>query len=496
MNYHLFINGVQEGPMDEEELRRRINAGEASVDDQCWTAGWAEWRLIGDWLEEGKEKKKTSFPDLEFTHILEESPENAKNSNGIVMPDTGEAHTTAKSPRPTKQPIEVVQPDMGSKRASEGRPKMPVENKDGLAASTSSDWRIFPQKRSEPLPLNRSTEEDQRAAREKIPSVGINDSGFGCLFAFIGFLVAWFPMIAMAPSFGADGIGFTLLIGAVLFVATIVLGFFLLSLSRKEQYETTLRQIIEKRVHSQRANFTEEESNLERAAALDTVTCRRILVEDIPKSLSTVKNVVALSEKMTTRAELLFNEGAFTPFWDSVDEVIGALRSFDDSISGIRKSSVYYNRLLEGREHNFPPFPVKGDELPKLNSIFERLEAVISKAHRDFQFTQIYEQRKTTSAVLAGFKTLGQALSHLRRDIVSSIDSLEESVKSGFRRVSTDVRSLESTQNQNAEALRDLLESQHTEQLDGDKGRSERDERYQRQSGETLRAIRKNTTRE
>jgi len=267
---------------------------------------------------------------------------------------------------------------------------------------------------------------------------------------------------------------------------------------REKKLESILKTYVKDRNLEQNLNFALQESGSIERASRDTSSCREIIIRTVPEQLSTIQIVVALAEKKTSLAETLFLEGAFTPFWDAVDEVIDLLRSYDESIDDVRRLSSTYYYHLDGtnREHNFPPFPMRGDELPKLDSIFERLQAVISKAHRNFQFTQIYEQRKTTSAVLDGFSSLGQAISHLRNDIVRSMDDLRDSVDSGFRRVSTDVRSLESSQNQNAEELRDFLKSQHAEQRDGDKDRSERDDRYQRQSDETLRSIRKNTTRE
>jgi type IV pilus assembly protein PilA len=48
--YHVAVNGVQQGPLNEAELRERIARGELKAADLCWQPGWPEWRKLGDAL--------------------------------------------------------------------------------------------------------------------------------------------------------------------------------------------------------------------------------------------------------------------------------------------------------------------------------------------------------------------------------------------------------------------------------------------------------------
>jgi len=48
--YHVAINGVQQGPFTEAELRERIARGDLKAADLCWQPGWPEWRKLGDAL--------------------------------------------------------------------------------------------------------------------------------------------------------------------------------------------------------------------------------------------------------------------------------------------------------------------------------------------------------------------------------------------------------------------------------------------------------------
>ncbi len=71
MDYYSGVAGKQEGPMPEEELRRRIAAGSLGGGDLCWSAGWPEWRKVRD-----------AFPDAFAMTNPPPVP-----SGPVVMPD-------------------------------------------------------------------------------------------------------------------------------------------------------------------------------------------------------------------------------------------------------------------------------------------------------------------------------------------------------------------------------------------------------------------------
>jgi molecular chaperone GrpE (heat shock protein) len=54
---------------------------------------------------------------------------------------------------------------------------------------------------------------------------------------------------------------------------------------------------------------------------------------------------------------------------------------------------------------------------------------VVGVAQRDFEFSVIYEQRKTNQILVAGFKSLAQALDQMTWRITSSIDELSATVE-------------------------------------------------------------------
>ena len=51
--YHIAVNGVKQGPLNEAEVREKIARGEVQSADLCWREGWSEWKRIA-----------VAFPDL------------------------------------------------------------------------------------------------------------------------------------------------------------------------------------------------------------------------------------------------------------------------------------------------------------------------------------------------------------------------------------------------------------------------------------------------
>lgn len=440
MEYHLFINGVQSGPIEEARILQGIESGRISLGDQCWMEGWEEWRTVGE--------------------------------------------------------------AFGAHRAQHFDP---------------NSWKIFYRKRKQPPPLSEITVADIEEAKRRVPSFGLLDvvfswyAGASALIVFLLFAPAtFFFLIYLSESFAIGFFG-TFVLCLLPVVACVAFGVS----CRKSQFNSALKSVVDSRIRQQLNNFEAQEIAKCSSAEIDGIYCREVVTIEAPKRNESLLEALKESEQLVTRAEVLFDESAFTPFWDTVDQTVRSLRGYEDALGGIRDLALSYYGLLEGREHNFPEFPVDRDSIPDATPVFNRLEAVIARAHRDFQFTQIYEQRKTTSAVVAGFRSLNHAITHLREDIVSSLNGLRRSVDVGFHSVGERIESFEARQNRNAELLRETLDSQHRENLNSqdenherlrdslDKQHredraayekvTERDKRFQQQTDESLRKIEKNS---
>lgn len=155
-----------------------------------------------------------------------------------------------------------------------------------------------------------------------------------------------------------------------------------------------------------------------------TTTNSLTLFEKLPSHLIT-------AEEFLNQAERDFKEGAFSPFWSSIEQATKRLGAFDDSVRTITKNSSDHIELAKRYKGGSPRFPLDINSVHGMaaaGTTTERLKAIVRRAQCNFQFATIYEQRKTNQLLTAGFTTLAQALDGMGRRIASSIDDLQSEI--------------------------------------------------------------------
>lgn len=148
------------------------------------------------------------------------------------------------------------------------------------------------------------------------------------------------------------------------------------------------------------------------------------LFESMPKLLSS-------AEALLDRAENDFADSAFAPFWDSIENAAKTLAHFDRGIHQIEDNSSDYTELIKEYKDTPPEFPLARQSVANLRvglATAERMEALVRKAQRNFQFAMIYEQRKTNQILVAGFTSLAHALAQMTRQTTASINALSSSI--------------------------------------------------------------------
>lgn len=148
------------------------------------------------------------------------------------------------------------------------------------------------------------------------------------------------------------------------------------------------------------------------------------LFESLPRHLS-------FAEKYLDQAEADFADGAFAPFWDSIESAAKELSHFVNVVHSINHNSSRYTELVNKYESTPPQFPLARQSVAKLGvgtTSAERMKAIVRTAQRNFQFATIYEQRKTNQILLAGFTSLANALAQMTMQITARIDDLAGSV--------------------------------------------------------------------
>ena len=168
------------------------------------------------------------------------------------------------------------------------------------------------------------------------------------------------------------------------------------------------------------------------------------------------------AEEYLDQAERDFAEGAFAPFWDSVEKAAFALGGFEERVRKIeRNSSQYIDLVKKAQKYEIkaPVFSVSSSSAPKLKIASEtskRMSGIVRSAQRNFQFSVIYEQRKTNQILVAGFRNLAQALEEMTWRITQSIDDLSTSVRSMNATLNDSLRAIQQQSQRIANATEGL----------------------------------------
>jgi hypothetical protein len=135
-----------------------------------------------------------------------------------------------------------------------------------------------------------------------------------------------------------------------------------------------------------------------------------------------------LAESHLDRAELEFSARAYSPFWEQIEGALKCLGRIYDAANRIQGDAWEYEEAVGDLEGPRSAFAVSTSDLDYLKRSCllteQRMAGVIRKAQTDFQFSTIYEQRRTSSILIAGFQSLGDAINGLADQLSASIDKL------------------------------------------------------------------------
>jgi hypothetical protein len=133
--------------------------------------------------------------------------------------------------------------------------------------------------------------------------------------------------------------------------------------------------------------------------------------------------------------EYEYSASAFAPFWDAVEQAALHLGEYDGKLRRLQQNAEQYYRSLHGRQHTFPEFPVTTSDVGDAPSVLLDFKRVTRLGQTNFHFANIGEHRLTRSVMIAGFRSLGQAVTNLSGTIDSSMAGLRRSVSSDIAEV-------------------------------------------------------------
>ena len=166
------------------------------------------------------------------------------------------------------------------------------------------------------------------------------------------------------------------------------------------------------------------------------VTSRAIaLLEESSSLFLSLSEMLNKSSAAIKRARVEYKENAFGPFWHKVQEAADYLAIFNSSVQKLSQNTGHYYESLKGRNHNFSSFPVRPESLPDSSAVVKEFNHVVRMGQTNHQFAMIWEQMETREVLIAGFRTLGEAVNNLGTVIDNSISDLKSSFSSDIARL-------------------------------------------------------------
>jgi hypothetical protein len=142
----------------------------------------------------------------------------------------------------------------------------------------------------------------------------------------------------------------------------------------------------------------------------------------------------------TQQAVAAYRDGAFSPFWSAMENAYGQIALYRQTVDQIEQASREHARLLSVlAEHGWDitevaEFPVQLDVArvqQTVDTATQSLNNMAYQAQREPTFALIWEQRRTTAAVIAGFANLETAVHGMRASVAVSLQSLENTLRTG-----------------------------------------------------------------
>lgn len=144
-----------------------------------------------------------------------------------------------------------------------------------------------------------------------------------------------------------------------------------------------------------------------------------------------------------------YRNSAFSPFWSSIESAYNALGQCLVLAAAITHAAKEHGRLvarfeeLGGGGGQLLKFPIELNvSKVRLNTgtVADDLHQKVYRAQQHPIFAQIWEQRRTTAAVVAGFANLEQAVAQVATSIRADFDSLSIALLSAQREVTSTLK--------------------------------------------------------
>lgn len=144
-------------------------------------------------------------------------------------------------------------------------------------------------------------------------------------------------------------------------------------------------------------------------------------------------------------------DGAYSPFWSAIEDGYRSTSEYRDAADRIEsEAKVHANHVqmfadAGGDPRDIAEFPVRLEAETVTRaaaSPLDSLRHLTYQAQKDPVFAQIWEQRRTTAAVISGFANLEQAVTRMGAAIQLSVARMSESLTESHKRVESTLSAL------------------------------------------------------
>jgi hypothetical protein len=251
-----------------------------------------------------------------------------------------------------------------------------------------------------------------------------NIKGLSGCAGFILFVVVLVAGVAIGTRINAPGSATApVLLAAAIIVALVHLAFRWGNITVKEREKAQQTKQSIDQINKNEISVAEREAQGLTSALTRTYESSATLAVELPQHLSRAADCLR-------QAESEFKDNAFGPFWDAVENAAQQLAAFNGKAIQISRQADEYYRTLNGKTHTFPSFPANDGNIPNPSSVVSELRRMVRMGQTNFQFANIWEHRRTREVMIAGFRTLGDAVNNLGSTVENSLFGLQQSISS------------------------------------------------------------------
>jgi DNA anti-recombination protein RmuC len=245
----------------------------------------------------------------------------------------------------------------------------------------------------------------------------------------------------------------TALLVLVGFVVAVTVPLQMSARERKRRYE---RERLEAEAAAKRARLEAEAAARTTARKMALARLHQLTAE-ARRAADSLSITLGEAEIILDRAEDELKSKLPSPFWEAIEEALAKVRAFHHALSVIQAAKTAYITEAAQLDGDAPEFALGVSVLPDPTALHDRLNRLYRKAQSIPHFSIVYEQRRTTETLIAGFRSLGQAIERLGDRMIDEIGSLAQSLDCRLDSLESSLRSSAAAAADQSEALHEQL---------------------------------------